>query len=289
MSTSRQSMLLMIAFVSLWAGVDAMATLLTDAYSAIQVVWTRYGVHLAFMLLVWGWRDPLSLVATRRPVFQIARSLLMLIMPMSYILGVSRGMDSGTLLAVFWIAPLLVLVCAVVFLHERVSSLTWCAAAIAAAGAALLSYPHAPPHLRGLVWPLSMAISFSLYIVMTRSLRTESPRANLFYTALGVFLSVSLLISSVWVWPTLHDFIVMAAIGLCGCAGLYCLDRLTNAAPVADSAPLIGTQVVFTLATLAEFGQLHSNPELWIGLAFVGVAAAMTWWRIPSVNFRQAV
>lgn len=287
MSASRYSMLLMIAFVALWAGVDAIALLLSRPYPPIQVVWTRYAVHLSFMLLVWGWREPLSLVATRRPVFQVARSLLMLIMPMAYILGVSRGMDSGTLLSFFWVAPLLVLAFAVLFLHERVSSLMWVAGAVAALGAALLNNPHAPPSVRSLVWPLSMALAFSLYVVMTRSLRTESPRANMFYTALGVFLSVCPLMHSVWVTPTLHDFTVMAAIGLLGCAGLFCLDRLTDAAPVSDSAALMGTQVVFTLGTAAEFGRLHSTPELWTGLVLVAVAALLTW-RIPNLKVRHA-
>ena len=288
MSPSRYSMMLMIAFVALWAGVDAIALLLSRPYSPIQVVWTRYAVHLGFMLLIWGWRAPLSLVATRRPIFQIARSLLMLIMPMAYILGVSHGMDSGTLLSFFWVAPLLILGLAVVFLHERVSPSMWFAGAIAAVGAALLNDPHAPPSLRSLIWPFSMAVAFSLYVVMTRSLRTESPRANMFYTALGVFLSVSPLMHAVWITPTPHDFAVMAAIGLFGCLGLYCLDRLTDASPVSPSAPLMGTQVVFTLITAAEFGRLHSSFELWSGLALVAIAVLLTL-RLPDLSLRHAV
>ena len=102
MSATHRSMLLMIVFAALWAAVEAVALHLSRGYSPFQVVWTRYAVHLAFMLLVWGWGTPRSLIATRRPLYQLARSSLMLVMPASFILGVSSGLDNGTLLAIFW-------------------------------------------------------------------------------------------------------------------------------------------------------------------------------------------
>jgi drug/metabolite transporter (DMT)-like permease len=91
----------------------------------------------------------------------------------------------------------------------------------------------------------------------------------------------------VWVRPTLHDLAVMAAIGLLGYASLYCLDRLTDAAPVSDSAPVTGTQVIFTLGTAAAVGQLHATLELWMGLGLVAAAVLLMWWRIPALNARQ--
>ncbi len=262
MSPARYSMLLMIAFGALWAAVEAVATHLSRGYSPFQVVWTRYGVHLAFMLCIWGWREPRSLVATRRPAFQLARSALMLIMPASFIFGVSRGLNAGTLMAIFWVSPLLILAFAAVFLRERVAPSIWLAGAGAAVGAALLMAPGQPPSVRALFWPLSMAASFSLYVVMTRSLRTESTRANLFYTALGVFIALSPLMPSVWVTPTRHDFMIMVAIGLIGCASLYCLDRLAAAAPVSDAATLTSAQVVIASLLGALSGHFHPSPEV---------------------------
>ena len=60
MSPARYSMLLMIGFGVLWAAVESVAVHLSRGYSPYQVVWTRYAVHLGFMLAVWGWRQPLA-------------------------------------------------------------------------------------------------------------------------------------------------------------------------------------------------------------------------------------
>ena len=90
MSPRRRAMLLMLGFVTLWALIEAMAAHVLRRYSPYQVVWTRYAVHLLLMLLVWGWRQPATLWRTGRPVFQLARSLLMLGMPASWIIGSSK-------------------------------------------------------------------------------------------------------------------------------------------------------------------------------------------------------
>lgn len=208
----------------------------------------------------------------------------MLIMPASFIFGVSRGLNAGTLMAIFWVSPLLILAFAAVFLRERVAPSIWLAGAGAAVGAALLMAPGQPPSVRALFWPLSMAASFSLYVVMTRSLRTESTRANLFYTALGVFIALSPLMPSVWVTPTRHDFMIMVAVGLIGCASLYCLDRLAAAAPVSDAATLTSAQVVIASLLGALSGHFHPSPEVWTGLALVGAAALLTWRRAPELS-----
>ena len=285
MSAARYSMLLMIAFGVLWAVLEAVATHLSHAYSPYQVVWTRYAVHLGFMLAVWGWRQPLSLVKTHRPVFQFGRSALMLIMPASFVVGLTRGLDRDTLMAVFWVTPLLILAFSAIFLRETATFMLSLAAGGAVAGAVLLSSPeHSPPSIRSLLWPLVMAGSFSLYVVMTRSLRTESTRANLFYTALGVFLALSPLMPAVWVTPTLHDLAVMVAIGLLGWVSLYCLDRMAADAPVTEVAPLSAVQVVavVVLGTLA--GHFQPRPEIWAGLALIVGAGLLTWWRAPALK-----
>jgi hypothetical protein len=60
-------MLWMIAFAALWAfGEAAVASRLRHPYSPYQVVWARYGSHLAIMLAIWGWRDPRPMALARR-------------------------------------------------------------------------------------------------------------------------------------------------------------------------------------------------------------------------------
>ena len=285
MNAGRYSMLLMIAFGALWALLEAVATHLTRSYSPFQVVWTRYAAHLAFMLAVWGWRQPVSLLRTRRPLLQLARSALMIVMPASFVFGVMRGLSADTLMAVFWVTPLLILALSAMVLREAAPPALWLAAAAATAGAVLVLGPRPPPaSLSWLVWPLTMAGSFSLYVAMTRLLRSETTRANLFYTALGVFVVLSPVMLFVWITPSRHDLAVMVAIGLIGWVSLYCLDRMAAAAPVTESAPLAPTQVAVVAGVGLLAGHFHPRPEVWAGLVLLAGAALVAWWRAPVMR-----
>jgi drug/metabolite transporter (DMT)-like permease len=288
MSDGRRSMLLMVAFVALWAAVEVLAARVLLAYSPYQVVWTRYGVHLLAMLVLFGWREPASLLRTRRPLFQLLRSMLMLAMPASWIVATQQGVGSGTLMSIFWLSPLLVLALAHWFLGERAPWALWLAAAIGCAGAVLLLGPSGPLELR-LLLPLTMALSFSLYTVMTRSLRTESSRANLFYTALGVFLALSPAMPSLWITPSLRDLLLLTGVGLLGLACLYALDRLAAAAPVSLSAPLTTLHLMFVVGLAIGLGHHSMNGQTMVALALIAVPALFVWLREPRLVVGTAV
>jgi len=275
--TSSYGMWMMVAFGATWAAVEELGAHMLRSYSPFEVVWARYAVHLLFMLLVWGIREPRSLIATKRPVFQFLRSGMMLIMPASWIIGMYHGVEASSVMTVFWLAPVFVVSFAVVFLRERPSVRTWVASALASAGAIALVHPALPHSLRSLVWPLLMAGSFSLYVVMTRSLRTESTRSNLFYTALGVFLCLTPLMPFVWVTPTLHDALLLVGIGLLGFAGLYALDRAAHTGEVSREAPVLGLQTVFALLGGVMLGRYLPTHWMLVGVLVVCAGAALAW------------
>lgn len=281
LSAPHRAMLLMAAFAALWAAIEALGALVLHRYSPYQVVWVRYAVHLAVMLAVWGWRQPRSLVGTQRPAFQLARSLLMLGMPASWIIGMQSGMAPSTLMCVFWLNPLLILLLAWIFLHERIAPRLWIATAGAACGAVILHPPERLEAVPLLVLPLAMALCFSLYVVMTRSLRTESTRTNLFYTALGVFLALTPAMPGLWVTPEPFDALVMCAIGVLGLAALYLIDRMAAAAPVSVSAPFAYLQIVAAAAiTLMAGMELHfSVRRIVVGVLLIVGAALYLWLR----------
>jgi drug/metabolite transporter (DMT)-like permease len=278
MTGASRAMLLMVAFGGAWAAVELVGASLHRAYSLYQIVWCRYGIHLAFMLVLFGPRDPQGLVRTRRPVFQVARSLLMVIMPASWIMAAQRGVDAGAMTAVLASIPLLVMILGGVFLRERPGYWTWIAALMASMGCVACALPLRGTPIRHLVLPLVTAGSFSLYVVMSRSLRSETTRANLFYTALGVFVALSAFIGRVWIRPDAHDLVCLAAIALIGYVGLYALDRSTADAPVALSAPFAAFQIPISLAFTVMLGHGRLLPETWAGIALVGAAALLAYW-----------
>ena len=155
MTGARRSMLLMVAFVALWAALEALAAKVGAHYSPYQVVWTRYAVHLLFMLALWGWREPATLWRTRRPGFQLTRSMLMLGMPASWVFAMNAGVASGTLMSIFWLSPLLILAFARIFLGERAPASLWLICGIACVGALMLTLPGSLPSAPLLVFPLA--------------------------------------------------------------------------------------------------------------------------------------
>lgn len=276
---ARTSMLLMIAFVTLWAVVEVVAIPLFVRIPGYEVVWARYGVHLTLMLLIWGWREPAVLWRTRRPLYQLGRSLLMLGMPASWIMAGEHGVGPSVLMTVFWCAPLIALALIPVVLKERVKPRYWVAAGVAYVGACFVTIPAVPSTLSGIVFPFSMAATFALYVVMTRSLRGETLRANLFYTALGVFVPLSFVMPTVWVQPTLHETFVLVGVGVLGFGALLALDRSASTAPLSASVPLIYVQGPIMVALVAAVGYAQLDARTLIGVVLIGCPIVYLWLR----------
>jgi drug/metabolite transporter (DMT)-like permease len=253
----RRPLLLMATFAATWALIEAVAAGVLVRYSPFQVVFTRYGVHLLFLFVLFR-RTPRVLVRTTRPAFQVARSLLMLGMPACYVFSVQSGVPQSTLMMIFWLSPLLVMGLSAAFLREATRPADVGVALLAAFGTLLMTGrgPLTPASLA--IFPLGMALTFSAYVVMTRGLRTEPTSANLFYTALGPFLALAPFMLSLWVTPTWRDALVMVSIGVVGLFALYALDRATATAPLSRSAPFLYLEL--PLAMLLEWGLGRFQP-----------------------------
>jgi drug/metabolite transporter (DMT)-like permease len=279
-------MLFMLAFAVLWAMVEALAAGILARHSPYQVVFTRYVVHCLALLAIFH-REPASLLRTSRPALQIGRSLLMLGMPASWVLASQLGVPMGTTMAVFWLSPLLVIGLADAVLGERAPLRLWMAAAIAGAGALALTRPSVLPPPWLLVFPAGMALTFSLYVVLTRSLRGETTRANLFYSALGVAVALTPVMARVWVAPAPRDLAVMVAVGVLGLVGLWTLDRLAHEAPVAPSAPFAFLQLPILLGIDWLRGHEHLGRRAALGATLIAATAAYLLTAEPQVRVKE--
>jgi drug/metabolite transporter (DMT)-like permease len=279
-------MLFMLAFAVLWAMVEALAAGVLARYSPYQIVFTRYVVHCMAMLAIFH-REPASLLRTRRPALQIGRSLLMLGMPASWVVSSQLGVHMGTTMAVFWLSPLLIIGLAGAVLGERAPLRLWIAAAIACAGAIALTRPGALPPPWLLVFPAGMALTFSLYVVLTRSLRTETTRANLFYSALGVAVALTPVMARVWVTPTPRDLAIMVGVGGLGLACLWALDRMAHEAPVSLSAPFAFLQLPTFFAIESLRGHGHVGPRAALGVTLIAATATYLWIAEPRIRIQE--
>lgn len=286
LSPGRESLLWKAVCVTLWAAEEIVAGLLIERYSVFQVIWVRFASQGLLMLALWGFARPARLWRTSRPGLQIARAMLMVAMPACWMLALSQGMEPQTLMAVFWTAPVLMLIAAQVWLCERAPPLLWLTAALATLGANLF-YVHSevPTPLAALL-ALGMACALALFVVATRALRTESLHANLFLTAAGVVLILLPALPGRWVGPGLVDLGLMFAVGLLGFGALYALERMAAAAPVSLTAPATGLQLLPMMGFATLAGQYAWGWRSSVGAALVIGVALILWWREPPVGER---
>jgi drug/metabolite transporter (DMT)-like permease len=243
---SRKAFFFFIFVALLFALVEALGSRLPGQISAFEIVWARYGIHLLILGAVCVPFGLKRLVRTARPYLQVGRSLTMLGMPVFFILAAQR-MPLSRIWSIFWMTILLAMLLSALFLGERPA---WEAVILAGAGwlgGVLIFRPALTPPGWADVLPAGMALCFSLYLVASRELRAEDIFASLFYTALGVFVPLSLLLPRVWQPLSVRSFLILGLIAFLGLILLYLIDRAAELVPVANLSLLLLTQPLWVV------------------------------------------
>ena len=277
-SRARGALLLLCVFGAGWVVVeDVFARMLEQQYDLLEIVWIRYAVHLLIVAVVFGWREPRAIWRTKRPVFHILRSLLMLLMPLSFVLSLAVGNAPSAVWAIFWVSPVMIVMISAIAEGARPSALSWAAAVAGSAGAMMIFGLAMPRSWLDFGPPLLMAFSFAAYVGMTRSLRREPVSTNMFYTAAGVFAVLTVYVPGVWTWPSWHDAALLVGIGSVGFVSLLALDRAAAWGNVANSAPGFYFQVLCVVAVGVTQSYYRANLATLLGCALIGVALVLAW------------
>ena len=271
-ASTRRGILLMLLAVLLFGAIDALSKLLVANYPVAQLVWARYAVHLFVMLAVLAPRLGLDLLRTGRPVLQIVRAGLLVVSTAAFFTGL-RYLPLADAVAIAFISPILVTVLAIPLLKERVGRRRWAAVAVGFLGMLVIIRPGAGVVHWAVVFPLTMAVCYGLYQIVTRILSaTERPLTTLFYTALIGTLGASLAAPFFWRMPDLGDGLAMAGLGIFGGLGHFALIKAFELAPASTLAPLFFTQLIWaTVAGILMFGEL---PDLWTAAGALIIVAA---------------
>ena len=234
------AMMAMILVGFFWAVVETLGHYIPRGYSPIQTVWSRYLVHMLFMLAAFGPRKRTSLIRTDCLWMQISRALLMLGMPVCFIAG-AAFLPIDVVWVVSWCAVTIELGLSAWILRERVRPGLWIAAASGWLGVWVMSGVDFPPLSWRYLAPVGMGSCFAVYVVMTRCMSGESTSTKLFHTALWVFGALSLIVPFLWKTPTPRLLVIYTLIGIIGFFCLFFLDKAIEMAPVSTTAPIIYT------------------------------------------------
>ncbi len=268
---SRQGIALLLAALLLFACLDATAKHLSHTYPIPFLVWARYTLHCLLMLIFLAPSMRWRLVATRKPVSQVVRGL-MLVGTTGFAMASFRVMPLAETTSVVFVTPLAVSLLAGPVLGERVGPLRWTAVIAGFAGMLLIARPGSHVSATGIAFALAAAACYTVYQLQTRLLSpSEHTLTLLFYTALVG--TVTMTVALPWYWggplPTLADGLLIATLGLYGGTGHYLLTRAFRLTAASTLSPFLYTQLIWaTLLGWAVFGDLPDGTTA-LGMAVI--------------------
>lgn len=273
---------MMVPAMLIWLAMETVFFGLAN-YSPAQIVWSRYTVHLILLVVICWPRMGRRMFATKRPVYQLLRSATMLVMPMSFMFA-KNLMPVGDLMAIFWSAPLIALVLGRVMLGERVPLLFWGLTALGVLGVMYVYNPGPGIFGPGALLGIAMAISFAIYLPMTRELsKSDGIVPKLFYTAFGVWVVLSLNLPLYFEMPTAIHLLKLVAIGVLGLVVLYLMERAAVLSETVWLAPLLLLNPL--AASLYHIGTGKLFPSRGVMLALAVVFACIVAAALLAVGF----
>ena len=240
----------MCAGVALFPLMNASVKLLTAGYPVVEIIWARFTGHLIVMLIVFLPQYGRRLIATRRPLVQIGRSLLMLVSNGVFVLAIGK-VPLATASAIGFTSPLIVTALSVPLLREQVGWRRWSAVCVGFAGALLIIRPGHALADPAVLLLLASSAAYALYQIATRWVMAhDSPATGIIFAALVGSLATTTVLPFVFVMPrSLFDLALFLALGCLGGLGHFFVIKAFQAAPAAVIAPLgyvelIGTAIL---------------------------------------------
>ena len=245
-----RGILLMCAGVALFPLMNAEVKLLTARYPVIEITWARFTGHLIVMLIIFLPQYGRRLIATRRPLVQIARSALMLISNGIFVAAIGK-VPLATASAIGFTSPLIVTALSVPLLREQVGWRRWSAVGVGFCGAVMIIRPGSGFHDPAVFLLLVSSGAYALYQIATRWVMAyDNPATGIIFAALLGSLATTAVLPLVFVMPaSLLDLAMMLSLGCLGGLGHFLVIKAFQAAPASVIAPLgyvelIGTAIL---------------------------------------------
>ncbi len=260
-------MLAVTAFPFLNAGVKYLG----HRYPMPEIFWARYAGHVVFCLIVFAPRYGLKVFATRHPLAQAWRSILLFSASATYFLGLLT-VPLPTASAIAFVGPIIVTALSVPMLGEKVGPRRWTAVIVGFAGALLIIRPGTDVMQWGAVLVLIDAACYAVYQILSRKVGSrDSAAASVTLAGLGGLVIASAILPF---WPivlpaTPFDALVFASVGLLGLVGHYFVIKAVQWGSASLCAPmgygeLVGSTIL-GYVFFAEFPGLWT----WIGAAVI--------------------
>lgn len=281
--------LALVAGIAIFSVQDLILKLLSGEYPLHQAMVLRSLTALPFHLLIVRMFDgTLATITTPGWWKMLARGLANFLAYTAYYLALA-ALPMATTVALYFTAPLLIVVLSVLLLGERAGLSSWVAVGLGFAGVALIVRPGGALFDWAAVLPVVCAAGYALSMILARFLgRTETAAAMAFWGN-NAFLLCALALSAIygpgtlaegghpslafltrgWVMPSVTDLFLMAACGLIAAVGLTLLTHAYRIAPSATVAPFEYTFIFWGVLWGWMFWGELPDALGWAGVAII--------------------
>jgi drug/metabolite transporter (DMT)-like permease len=263
---------LMLLGVFMFSFGDALGKYLVSTYAVGQLLWLRACAALLVLSpLIWRSRE--QFFRMERPRLQAIRVLLSTLEVAAFFLA-TVYLPLADVTTYYLACPIFVTALSALVLGERVGWRRWSAILIGFGGVLIALRPSA----QTVSWPAMIAlggsISFSLLMLITRSLRATPDIVMATTQFVGTFVLGALMSPFGWVTPSVGSLAVFAAAGGISVTALVCVNRSLKLAPASVVVPYQYSMIVWAVTFgIIVFGDVP-QPATIIGAAII-IAAGL--------------
>lgn len=288
---NRLAILCLCAGIAIFSVQDLILKLLSGDYPLHQAMVLRSLTAIPFMLAItWGLDGTLATLMTRGWPAMLARGLLNFLAYTAYYLALA-ALPMATTVALYFSAPLIIVVLSVFLLKERVTANRWIAVLLGFGGVILMVRPGGALFDWAALLPIFCGFAYAMSMVLARIMGPRNTAAAMAFWGNIAFLICSLILSAIygtgnqtaaahpslafltrgWVAPTAFDALLMCSCGVIAAVGLT---LLTHAYRIGQGSIVAPFEFTFAFWGIV-WGWLfwRSLPD---GLGWLGIAVIIT-------------
>ena len=240
---------------------DALAKHLSVSMDVFQIAWARYFFSALFTLSLMIIFYRKTLVWSKNPKLQLIRGFVLAFSTLCFFYAISI-ISLPKALTLAFVAPITCTAFSPIFLKEKVGIRRWSAVLVGFIGALIVIRPGFIEVNLATLAAVACGICYGFYFIITRKLSTsDNSLLTLLFTSVVGLAIISLFLPSVWVYPTLNQWIIMGLIGLiASVAHLFIIISLKYA-DASELAPLGYTEIITNIIISYYF--FHELPDSW--------------------------
>ncbi len=267
-------LLAMFCFISM----DAVAKWLTGQIDLVMIVWGRYAAQTLLLVLIFA-PSLARRLRTRHVGLQTTRSLLLLAATFLFFAGLEALPLSETV-AIFFVAPLIVVALAGPLLGEPIGLFRWAAVGVGFSGMLIVQQPGAAAFQWASLLPFFAAACYALQQITTRKVTAgDSAVTTLIFTALAGTVVVSCIAPFFWETPDWRQALAMLTMGAIGGVGHFAMILALARAPASALAPFDYSSLIWAaLIGVIAFDEILP-PTTLTGAAIIAGAGLFVIWR----------